>query len=369
MGLSDVRRHHLSVVLDQLARHGPRSRATLAQETGLTKATVSALVVELINRGLVEELETRSGRMGRPATDVGLSSGTVGAMGILIDADQVAACVMDLRGSISYRRSIQADFRSAGPAEVLARVRQVGTATMVDAREAGIHCAGVTVAVPGLVDPASGALFVAPNLHWLDVDLTDPVAALGLPRALPVQVENEANLGARAELRHGAGRELSSFVYLSGGVGVGAGIVTEGRLMRGSHGFAGEIGHLVVEPGGKQCACGARGCLETVVGEGRRASARRRIDALAAALHSVVQLFDPDAIVLGGSLAGEGPEFAGSLAERLQEETLGARWHPCQVRLSALGPDAALIGAATAALDQVLADPTLVPVAPSTQSA
>jgi predicted NBD/HSP70 family sugar kinase len=224
-----------------------------------------------------------------------------------------------------------------------------------------VRCTGGALAVPGLVDRATGALLVAPNLHWLDVDLSDPGRALGLPPELPaIGVDNEANLGALAELRHGAGRDLPSFVYVSGGIGVGAGVVLDGRLVRGGRGLAGELGHVVVDPAGRRCACGARGCLETVLGARRRTTVAERVEALAAALRSVVHLIDPDAVVLGGALAA-GPAFAAAVADRLHERTLGARWRPCAVRPSALGADAAILGAATTALDHVRADPTTVP--------
>jgi predicted NBD/HSP70 family sugar kinase len=126
---------------------------------------------------------------------------------------------------------------------------------------------------------------------------------------------------------------------------------------------------VVVEPSGTRCACGARGCLETVVGSRRRASASRRADALAAALHNVVHLLDPQAVVLGGGLAGDDGDLAEAVGQRLNATTLGGRWRPCPVRGSTVGPDAALVGAATVALDGVVADPTTVPLDPLSATA
>ncbi|MDZ7675301.1 MAG: ROK family transcriptional regulator [Acidimicrobiales bacterium] len=367
MGLLDVRRHHLSLVLDHLVRSGPRSRAALAQETGLTKATVSALVADLLARQLVEEREPVGGRIGRPATDIAVSH-TVVALGLQVDADRVAACVLDIAGDIRSRHSRGGDHRDAEPATVLELLREVTAEAMADIEAADLWCAGGALAVPGLVDE-TGELFVAANLHWLDVDLTAPQSRLGLPPSFPIVVDNEANLAALAELRHGLGRDLTSFVYVSGGVGVGAGAVIDGRIVRGANGFAGELGHVVVDPSGVRCACGTRGCLETVVGARRRTSSARRADALAAAFRNVVHLLDPEAVILGGSLAAGDEEIADAVAERLRETTLGGRWRPCPVLGSALGPDAALIGAATVAIDDVIADPTTVPVDPLTQTA
>ncbi len=361
MDLSDVRRHHLSVVLEHLVRNGPRSRAALAQETSLTKATVSALVADLIDRGLVDELDTpNAGRVGRPATDVGVTGNRIGALGLQIDVDGVAACVVDLAGEMRLVHRDPTPNRDLPATQALDRLSRVTERALADAIELGIECIGGALALPGLVDPHSGTLFVAPNLHWFDADLASLAATLHLPPDFPLAVDNEANLGALAELRHGAGQQHRSFVYVSAGGGVGAGIVLDGRVLRGSHGFAGELGHIVIDPAGAPCTCGARGCLETVIGDVSLAPPEQLVGALAAALRTVVHLIDPEAIVLGGALAGLGAGFAHQVGERLAATTLGAHWHACVVLRSSLGPDAALIGAATAALDTIISDPTTI---------
>jgi len=355
MDLGAVRRHHLSLVLESLLRDGPRSRAALAERIGLTKATMSALVADLLDRRLVTEGEAPRGRVGRPAVDVAAAGSSVGGLGLEIEVDRVAACVVDLAGDVRVRLRRDGGNRRARPRQVLARVRSVAEQALADAEAAGIRCAGVTLAVPGLVDPSTRALFVAPNLHWLDVDLTVLDDALGFV----VGVDNEANLGALAELRHGAARGLASFVYVSGDIGIGGGVVIDGSLVRGIHGFAGELGHVVVDPDGPPCACGARGCLEAFVGADADASPDQLAAALATALRSVVHLVDPEAVVLGGALA-EPEGVAEAVAERLRIDTLGGRWRPCAVRRSVLGRYAAAIGAATTVLDAVVADPTLI---------
>lgn len=358
MDLSDVRRHHLSLVLERLVRDGPRSRARLVAETGLTKATMSNLVADLLDRGLVEELETEGPRrVGRPAIDVAVTGARVGGLGLQVDVDHVDACVVDLTGGVRIHHRADGDNRERSSRRVLQGLRTLARRTLADAERLGIGCVGATLALPGLVDPATGTLFVAPNLHWLGEHGMNPALALRLPPTLPLRTDNEANLGALAELRFGAGRLLSSFVYVSGGVGIGAGIVLDGQLARGVHGFAGEIGHIVVDPGGPVCACGTRGCLETT---------DRSPAALAAALRSVVHVLDPEAVVLGGTFADRGDAFAADVAAVLHDSTLGARWHPCAVLRSQLGADAALVGAATAALDVVLTDPTVVPLRDAT---
>ena len=196
-----------------------------------------------------------------------------------------------------------------------------------------------TVAVPGLVDPA-GELAVAPNLGWADVPVADLLNEALEDPPYTVRVENEANLGAVAELVEGAGRGLSDFVYVSGEIGIGAGVVLRGELFRGASGFAGEFGHLTIDPFGPPCGCGGRGCLERLAGQDallrlagwdcahalRRARARsgparcsptaparghaRTLEALSQVGHtlgiaiaSLANLLDPEAVLLGGYLA------------------------------------------------------------------
>jgi predicted NBD/HSP70 family sugar kinase len=357
MDLSAVRRHHLSMALEHLLHNGPSSRADLARNLGVTKATTSALITDLLTRDLVEEQAAHpSGRVGRPGVDVAAAAWSVGALGLEVNVDYVSAAIIDLEGEIRVRYRRDGDNANARPSQVLRRLREVATRAMGESARSGIRCVGGALAVPGLVEPASRALFVAPNLHWLDVDLTHSALHLGIE----LGVDNEATLGALAELRYGAGRDLTSFVYVSGGFGVGGGIVIDGRVVRGANGFAGELGHVVVDPRGPRCACGSRGCLEVFVrGGANRGEAMAR--ALATALRSVVHVADPQAVVLGGTL-GTSCDLVERVAAHLREETLGGRWRPCEVRRSALGTDAAVVGAATTVLDAVVADPTLVPM-------
>jgi predicted NBD/HSP70 family sugar kinase len=360
VSVSDVRRHHLAVVLGRLLRDGPRSRAELSRATGLTKATVSALVADLLARGLVTETAAPSGAMGRPATRVAAEGSSVVSLGMQIEVDHVSACVVDLTGNLRVLERRRQDNRTCGTGAVLARLAEVTSAVLAGSIDSERRVVGAGVAVPGLVEPLSGEVLVAPNLAWSQLELSGLAGRLGLRSGIEVVVDNEANLAALAELDRWDPEVPPSFVHVSGGVGVGAGIVVEGHLLRGVHGFGGEIGHLVVDPDGRRCACGARGCLETVVGAERSASTDERARALVRALIGVVHLLDPAAIVLGGSFAGD-DELAQLVAQQLHEETLAGRSRPCRVRASALGADAALLGAARRGLEGVLADPTTIP--------
>ena len=212
--------------------------------------------------------------------------------------------------------------------------------------------AGAVVALPGLVS-SDGRLLVAPNLGWTDVSVPDLLRERLGSRAFPLRAENEANLGALAELWEGAGRRLRDFLYISGELGVGAGIIVDGSLFRGAHGFGGELGHVTVDPGGELCACGSRGCVETRVALGallrnaglaadagvgelaERAEAgdERVLAALAQAGHwlgigvaSAANLLNLSGIVIGGYFATLAPWLGPALEEELADRVLSSEW-------------------------------------------
>ena len=265
-----VRRHNLGVVLRHVSEHGPRSRATIALETGLNKTTVSSLVTELIGLDLLVErgLEQR-GTVGRPGQVVELSGTGVVALGLEINVDYLAVRALDLTGAERHRSLDVRDNRRVQVRTVLDRLGALAITALEEIQIEGLRPVGATVALPGLVDAAGGALLVAPNLGWNEVAVVEELLAR-IPSppnpAFPLAADNEANLAALAELWEGTARGLSDVLYLSGEIGVGAGIIVGGELFRGSQGFGGEFGHMTIDPAGRPCACGSRGCLETLAG-------------------------------------------------------------------------------------------------------
>jgi predicted NBD/HSP70 family sugar kinase len=320
---------------------------------------------------------------------VDIAGGGAAGLGLEVNVDYLAARVTDLAGQERYRALDAADNRGKDPGEVLDRLAGLARTALDALAEQGATPVGITVALPGLVDAATGTLLVAPNLHWEDLPVVDELAAR-LGRDLPLTADNEANLAGIAELREGAGRGLRDFVHVSGDVGIGAGVILGGELFRGAHGFGGEFGHLTVEPEGAPCACGARGCLETRAGlealldaagetPAPGATASETIAALAdraeagepaaldaleeagrwlgVALGSAANLLDPQAFVLGGFLAQLAPHMRPAAEMELEARVLGARRGLPELRISPLGGEAASRGAAALALGAVLADP------------
>jgi predicted NBD/HSP70 family sugar kinase len=349
-----VRRHNRGLVLGAVA-DAAASRAAIAARTGLTRGTVSSLVDDLLADGMLVELEAPRGGRGRPANPLQLNPSGPGGVGLEIGVDDVAACVADLTGAVRVARRVPSDHRHRDPADGLARA--AGLVAEVVA-ESGLTIAEVRVALPGVVTPA-GVLQRAPNLpRWQDVGVAELLRA-ALHRDVPVTAANEADLAALAELW--SGRGLRDMLFVSGGVGVGAGVLLDGRLFRGAGGRAGELGHVVVDPAGRSCTCGGTGCLETVAGVAAllRAANVSDVDslvrgpgpaldvagsALGVALAGAVNLLDVPAVVLGGVYARLGDALVERVAAALRSRVLVRP--PVRVLSAALGRDAALQGAA-----------------------
>lgn len=381
----DLRDANLALVLRALA-DGRATRAQLAARTGLTKATVSTLVERLAAAGLVAAgAPETTGSSGRPGVPVELAAGGPAGLGIEINVDYLAVCVTDLTGAVRAERVVPVDNRGRTPAAVLDHAVRAARGVLADRRQ---PLAGAAVAVPGPVRAGDGVLSAAPNLSWGEVPVA---AALAARLGVPVVTENEASYAALGELWSGAARGVQDFVQVSGEIGVGAGIVLGGALFRGVHGFAGEIGHVCVDPAGPRCGCGARGCLEAVAGQGALLAAvgleaaggtrlggpegadrllvaraddpavRRALGtagtALGRALAALVNVVDVDTVVLGGLYAPLAPWLTGPLTAELTPRVVFRGAGPPRVLISELGPYAAVRGAATAVVRAIIDRP------------
>ncbi|MCL6735828.1 ROK family transcriptional regulator [Streptomyces neyagawaensis] len=372
-----MRRRNLSRVMHTVNAEGPLSRAAVASRIGLTRAAVSTLVDELIRAGLLEELgPERPGRVGRPGSALALSGRGPAGIGAEIGVDHLAVCAVDLRGAVRARAVRHGTNRGRAPEPVIDELTALVRQVVAEAEKEGLWAAGLAVAVPGLVARDARTVVRAPNLDWRDTDL----GAL-LPDGLALTVDNEANFGGLAELWLGAATPRD-FLHVSAEIGIGGAVVVDGRLLRGTRGFAGELGHVPVRPEGPQCACGGRGCLEQYAGEeavlraaglepgedrvellAERAAAgdqevRRALrgagTALGIALTGAVNLLDPETVVLGGALAALAPWLVPSLERELAGRTAGPA---CAVTVSRLGSEGPLLGAAHSVVRAVLDDP------------
>lgn len=372
-----LRRHNLALVAHTVAARGEISRAAVAAEVGLTRATVSTLVDELLATGILVELGTqRPGTVGRPGTALALNDTGPAGIGAEVGIDHLAACAMDLRGTVRVRADVEAHNRDRPPADVLRELGALIAQVEDDARALGLRPAGLTVAVPGLVARDRHTVVRAPNLGWENVVVPAPAT-----------LDNEANLGALAELWLGGHpTPVTDFIHVSAEIGIGAALIVDGGLFRGARGFAGELGHVPVRPGGPRCSCGARGCLEQYAGEeavlraagippegpGALKALRTAADAgdpaalkalatagqaLGIALSGAVNLLDPQAVVLGGPLAGLAPWLRPALERELTQRVTDRQWPADAVVVSRLGRDGVLLGAAYSVVRAVLDNP------------
>ena len=396
----NVRASNMSTVLRNiLASPGEVTRAGLSQRTGMTRATISRLVDDLVGAGLVRELEPGDGGgRGRPANRLTPAEGSAVALGVEVDVASLDAMLVDIAGRELGHRRIERDFADSAPEETMALAAREAHTLLEGTLPDGALFLGTGVGLPGLVSPSRLAL--APNLGWRDIphdQLLAPLADLN-----PVVVANEADLAAYAVAytRPGVAGGPSTFVYVSGEVGVGAGVIVDHRPMSGARAWSGEIGHMCADPNGPLCRCGARGCLEAYLGvralaehvgvpagsgarailrcaglvdeagaktsgalgvgaeqERTRAVLAEAGAALGRVLSGVINAMDIPHVVLGGAVA----ELSGALLDPAREEietrTLQAPWSSPIVEVL---PDSASLtvrGAAFRVLDALVDDP------------
>ncbi|GAB4047002.1 ROK family protein [Catellatospora paridis] len=385
---ADVRATNLAVVLRYVRGHAPCSRAEIAAATGLNKATVSSLVADLIERRLLRETGLTEHRIGRPATMLVLDGSPYAAIGIEVNADYLTAVAIDLAGQqvLSWRRSFAG--LASSPAQAATAIAALGRRAVNRVLKEDRRVLGLTVGVPGLVSP-DGVVIMAPNLGWRDVNLRDIVnRALGEPD-FPVAVDNDANLAVLAESRYGAFAGSQNLIYLTGEVGIGAGIISDGQPLRGHRGFPGEIGHITIDPQGPPCACGRRGCLEAIAGitaiiarvlpevagdgditdlqpevdevvrraRGNDPAALRALEdvgrALGQGVSILANLLDPEVVVLGGYFVPLAPWLLPPVEAELRARRIGPEEGGAKVVASILDHGAAATGGAATVLDHV----------------
>lgn len=403
--VGDVRRSNLALVLDRVAqaRSGSHlTRAQIAAATGLTKASVSSIVLDLLKTGIIREMGLNpQGERGRPGVGLELNPAR-GVMGLEVNVDYIAAGVTDLSGTLVIQESRERDNRGSASGPVMSAIAALAGEMRQKAAAAGIDVLGGGLAVPGLVDAASSTIVSAPNLGWANVHLDLSPLLPGAP--LDVRLFNEANAAALAELRYrppGA----ADFLFVSGEVGVGGGVVIGSELFTGPHGHAGELGHVVVQPDGARCSCGGTGCLETLAGQdaifaaaGLHSAAPsgagddgtpaagypsrseclaqlksalsegdpRALAAVTTAGHSLgiavaatVRLLNISSVVLSGHFAVLGDSIKPALLESLEKYAPGTV-QPEGITLSVVGQSGAVLGAAETVLRSLLDAPHLL---------
>lgn len=363
-------------------RDGGMTRSDLTRRTGLNRSTIADVVGDLAASGWIAEFDDAPRETaGRPSPRVAITDRYV-ALAANPELDAVTVGIVALGGRVLAQRRHEFA-RQPSAEEVVASISRIARELAVEVP--GSRIIGAGVAVPGLVSESDGVVRLAPHLGWVE----SPMASM-LSHALdlPVAAANDAHLGCRAEEAFGAGVGCSNIVYLNGGPsGIGGGLVLAGQHVRGSNGYAGELGHLPIRIDGALCACGAHGCLETEVSQALMipllggghpdddlltsalttsrelsvaAEVDRQLSVLALALRGAVNLLNPEIVILGGYLAALYSAGTPEARARLLSETIPASAHGTRVVTAALGSRRLLIGAAELAFAPHFENPQVV---------
>lgn len=380
------------MLLEQVHRDGELTRTELTQRLGLNRSTIGALVAELTDLGLIDErVPTGNERAGRPSHVVAPRADGPVAIAVEVDVDSVVTAAVSLGGDVLARYDHSLPASGNTPDGVADRIA-ADVDALFTSLPLGCRSVGIGVSTPGTVTPRGGRVEHAPNLEWHD----EPFGAIlskRLPPGIRLSFGNDANLGALAEHLRGAARGFHDAVYLTGKIGVGGGVIVDGKLLSGAGGFAGEVGHMLLDPSGPPCHCGSRGCVETYIGEaallreaGRwvppsresvaevvRAAragepeALRGVRTVAIGLGrtvaNLVNLLNPQVVITGGSLAAVLDLCRDEVEHEVEVRAMSEARRSVQLRTAGLGDDSSLIGGAELAFGPLLADPvgTIVP--------
>jgi glucokinase-like ROK family protein len=397
-----VREINLSIILNSLRESAPLSRAQLATRTGLNKTTVSSLVRELIERQFVREIGCGQSSGGRPAMMLEINPRAGGIIGVEIGVDFILVILTDFTAQVLWRwqeeitpgqtpesilsQAIAATERASAHYET--RFAAQGHGPLL----------GIGVGIPGLVDLDTGTVIFAPNLDWHDVPARDRFAEAF---DVPVFVDNDANASALGEHYFGVAQQVHDFVYLAAGVGLGGGVVVNGQIYRGIGGYAGEIGHMTIIADGELCNCGNRGCWETLVRPpaivrkvreaiengrpslvsqlmeddlrylsipliARAAAAKDELacevldktgEYLGVGIANLINALDPEMVVFGGVLSFAGEYLLPVVEATIRQRAVARPRGLPQVKVSAHGFDACVMGCVGLVLHDILREP------------
>lgn len=369
------------------------SRADVARQIGLSRSTVSAIVSELIDDGLVKEVGSGNSRGGRRPILLALNEDAYAIGGVDIGATHVAVVLTNLRCSVLQWREAPHDVRGDPEGTI-----ELAVALIEDVLNAGScgRLVGLGVGVPSPViqrEPNKLSSVILPA--WVGHDIS---SALERRFRVGVYLENDANLGALAEHWWGAGRGEEHLVYIKLATGIGAGLILNGAMYRGKTGIAGEIAHTSVEPEGPKCICGQRGCLGLVTGsgillervaeqlpgypgsslQGKQLTTAVLVDAaqtgdslavetiaraghlLGIGIANLLNVIDPGLVILGGELTQAGQVLLDPLVNTARERALSSRIAPARIITTRLGERDIALGAATRVLQEALMNESIL---------
>jgi predicted NBD/HSP70 family sugar kinase len=377
--LQQVKQNNMSEILEGIWRYQQVSRVELVELIGLTSGTITNLTHELIELGILRENEAISGNLGRRRVMLGFDPRFYRIIGLDIGRSSIEIAVMDLNGTVL--QSIERDMSGhQGPDEYFQVITPIMMAVKREIEATGGRILGLGAGVPGPIDYDRGTLLTPPNFPgWSNFPLQQ---VLEEQFGLITLIDDDARTSAMAERRYGLGKNVQNLVYVTLGIGIGGGVVADGKIVRGTNGLCGQVGHMTIVLDGKICDCGNRGCWETVgsipgilgrwpygstieelqdaIKRGEPEALRCMEDTLGfmeAALVNIQNLYDPQMILLGGKLFPFLSPYLGQLKPLVQSRLYAFAKDRLRIEPSTFGTSQSAIGAAALMLGFLLAEP------------
>lgn len=377
-----VKKGNKSLVLETIQNNPMISRADIANVTGLNKGTVSSLVSDLLDEDLICESGPGESSGGRRPVMLYFNHTAGYSIGVDLGVNYLLGVLTDLEGNIYTEKKVK--FQSTSYEEVEKVFCQVIDYLIASTPESTYGIIGIGLGVPGTVSN-NGEILLAPNLNWKNVHLK---TILERKYHYPVTVENEANAGAYGEMKFGVGREFCNIVYISAGIGIGTGIILNGDIYKGINGFSGEMGHMTIETNGIPCRCGNSGCWELYASEqallreaeklGFLSASGEKItleeillladsgnpdcialfanigDYLGIGINNIINIFNPEQIIIGNRLATAKKWINKALEERMIMHTLWFQHKDLNITYAKLSTYSTALGTAAISVERFL---------------
>lgn len=373
-----------ALLLSHIRRSGPVSRADLAKMTGLTAATVSSNTADLIQWEFVREIGIGASSGGRKPTLVELDPDSLGVLAVEIGTSASRAAIVDLSGRIRAQERLPHGNHSVHPDVALPRIMDAVERLAFKLKPGSMKLLGIGAGVHGLVDAELGLSIFAPALHWERVAVRERFEERF---NLPFWMDNDVRGMALGEKMFGQAGEASNFVFLNVDQGIGSGIYVNGELVNGSRFGAGEIGHIFIADNGVECFCGKRGCLSTFAsGAALRSATQERLSRemtavelaeaasggdekaqalleetgayIGRALSILVNILNPEQILIGGELSKTGLPFFAGVKRELADKAMSNNVHQIQLHPVGAPDDSGIVGAAAIALKHCFQNPS-----------
>lgn len=376
-----VKKRNKSLVLDIIKKESPISRATIATQTGLTKGTVSSLVSDLIDDHLIYESGPGKSSGGRRPVMLLFNESAGYSIGIDIGVNYLLGILTDLNGNITLEQVTT--FNNLSYQEIEQNLFKTIDHLIASVPESFYGIVGIGVGVPGTVNK-NGEILLAPNLNWKNVDLKK---VLEDKYNYPIVIENEANAGAYGEKKFGAGKDFTNIVYVSAGIGIGVGLILNGSLYKGNNGFSGEFGHMTIEVNGIKCRCGNEGCWELYASEQTLINKATQLgitlpadgefalndlltlteqgnedaialfnqvgDYLGVGINNIINIFNPQQVIIGNRMATSQKWIEKSLNKRLSQ-SLWFQQSDLQINFSELSTLSTALGVIAFSIENFL---------------